>query len=97
MISLFSSEPLRRARSKRLWTELWAGIGRQRQEKKRDKDRKVKRELRAFDGSLGPEVKYEVLGIGKATTEGEGQALYRVPRRLCTSQRGKILYPHLCA
>lgn len=36
---------------------------------KRDKDRKVKRELRAFDGSLGPEVKHEVLRIGKAPKE----------------------------
>jgi hypothetical protein len=29
----------------------------------------VKRELRAFDGSLGPEVKYEVFRIGKAPKE----------------------------
>jgi hypothetical protein len=31
----------------------------------------VKRELRAFDGSLELEVKYDVLRIGKATTEVE--------------------------
>jgi hypothetical protein len=69
MISLFSSEPLRRARSKRLWTELWAGIGKAVAGETRDKDRKVKKQLRTLDGSLGPEVKYKVLMIGKAPKE----------------------------
>ena len=44
-------------------------IGKATAGEKRGKDRKVKRKLRAFDGSFGPEVKYEVLRIGKAPKE----------------------------
>jgi len=34
---------------------------------------------------MSPEVKYEIFRIGKATTEGEGQTSYRMPRRLYVS------------
>jgi hypothetical protein len=50
----------------------------------------VKRELRVFDETLGIGV-YKVFRIGKVATEGEGEVLYGVPRRLFTSRRGEIL------
>jgi hypothetical protein len=49
MISLFFLEPLRRACSKRLWIKLWVGIRKAAVGEKREKDRKVRRELREFD------------------------------------------------
>jgi hypothetical protein len=51
VISLFFSEPLRRAPSKRLWAKLSVDIGKAAVGEERDKDGKVRvgRELRAFD------------------------------------------------
>jgi hypothetical protein len=57
MISLFSSEPLKRARSKRLWAELRVGIGNSKaaagaKETRMGKVRAGK-ELSAFEELLG--------------------------------------------